>query len=84
LVSVPADQQEYAAQFKGSGLSSLSAKEAVFAWCKRKGIPKKAWYAVYLKVMRVGTSPHPFFFPAANRIKPIIIDRVEKAIKTAI
>lgn len=84
LVQVPAGLEEYAAQFKGGGFSSLSAKEAIFNWCKRKGIPKKAWYAVYLKVMIVGTKPQPFFFPAANRIKPIIIDRVERAIKSAI
>lgn len=84
-VSIPAGLEEYAAQFKGGGQSSvLSAKEAIFAWCERHGIDKEAWYAIYISIMANGIKPQPFFFPAVNRQTPIIIDRVKKAIGDAI
>lgn len=90
-VSIPPGLEEYAAQFKGdfaSGTysegSGLTAKEAIFAWCERQGIEKELWYAIYVSVMTNGINPHPFFFPAVNRITPIIIDRVNKALDKVI
>lgn len=79
-VQIPAGLEEYAAQFKGpaSGVSSLAAKEAIFAWCKRKGIEEEAWYAIYVSLMTKGIRANPFFFPAFNRIQPIIINKVLK------
>lgn len=84
-VRVPAELQEYAAQFKGnfaSGLYSkggaLTAKEAIFAWCQRHSIEKELWYPIYVSIMIHGIEARPFFFPAFNRISPIIIDRVQK------
>jgi len=84
-VQVPAGLEEYAAQFKGnfaSGLYSeggaLTAKEAIYAWCKRKGIDQQLWYPIFVSIMVHGVTPQPFFFPAYERIKPIIIDRVQK------
>jgi HK97 gp10 family phage protein len=86
-VQIPPGLEEYAAQFKGdfaSGTysegSGLTAKEAIFAWCQRKGIDPKLWYPIYVSIMIHGTQPQPFFFPAAERITPIIIDRVEKVL----
>jgi len=86
-VQVPAELAEYAAQFKGnfaSGLYSeggaLTAKEAIFAWCQRHSIDKDFWYAVYISVVTYGIEAKPFFFPAFNRISPIIIDRVKKVL----
>jgi hypothetical protein len=83
-VQVPAELQEYAAQFVGgNGIvgSGLSAKEAIFEWCRRKGIDKDAWYPIYMKIMRVGVHPHPFFFPAFNHYRPIIADRIKKLVE---
>lgn len=64
-VRVPAELVAYASQFKGKG-STLkgkgTAKEMIFAWCKRKGIDKKAWYSIYRSIMINGIRPHPFFF----------------------
>lgn len=82
-VSVPAELSEFAAQYMGSaGASSLGAKEAIYAWCKRKGIDEKAWYAIFISIMVKGAKPHPFFFPAVNRIKPIIINKVKKVLES--
>lgn len=64
-VKVPAELQAYAAQFRGRG-STLkgkgSAKEMIFAWCKRKGIPPEAWFPIYRSIMVNGIKPQPFFF----------------------
>lgn len=80
-VSIPPGLEEFASQFIGSpGASSLSAKEAIFAWCKRMGIDPKAWYAIYITLMVSGVKPHPFFFPAVNRILPIMINRITKTL----
>jgi len=84
-VQIPPGLEEYAAQFKGnfaSGLytegGGLPAKEAIYAWCKRKGIDQELWYPIYVSIMIHGVTPQPFFFPAYERIKPIIINRVQK------
>ena len=85
LVSVPPGLAEYAAQFlNAGGISSLGAKEAIFAWCKRKGIPPKAWYPIFLKIMIVGTKPQPFFFPAFDRIEPIIVANIKRALQETV
>jgi hypothetical protein len=60
-VQIPADLAAYAAQFKGAK-STGDAKQMIYAWCKRVGIEEKYWFAVYVKIMRDGIRPHPFFF----------------------
>lgn len=80
-VEVPTELQAYASQFMGSpGASALSAKEAIFKWCERKGIDKNLWYPIYVNIMTYGSKPHPFFFPAYYRIKPIIENRILQAV----
>lgn len=62
-VRVPSDLTAYAATFKGKYTKGkVSAKKAIFEWCKRKGIDKKAWYSIYRSIMVNGVKPHPFFF----------------------
>jgi HK97 gp10 family phage protein len=82
LVAIPPGLEDYAAQFIGpAGANSLGAKEAIFAWCARQGIDQKAWYAIYISIMAKGTKPQPFFFPAVERQKPLIISRVQKVLQ---
>lgn len=87
-VDIPAGLEEYAAQFKSGGLtgvgSSLTLKEAIFAWCSRQGIDEKLWYPIYVSIAVNGIHPQPFFFPAVDRQSPIIVKRVEDALKDAI
>lgn len=82
-VSIPAGLEDYAAQFKGdfaSGTYSqggeLSFKDAIYAWCQRKGIPEEAWYAIFISIWRTGTKPQPFFFPAVEEQRPLIIQQI--------
>lgn len=80
-VQVPSGLESFAAQYIGSpGATELGAKEAIFAWCSRKGIEQKAWYAIYITLMTKGMRPHPFFFPAVNRQLPLIKNRVIKTL----
>jgi HK97 gp10 family phage protein len=80
-VDIPPGLEAYAAQFIGSpGASSLSAKEAIFEWCRQRGIDEKAWYAIYVTLLTNGGQPHPFFFPAVNRILPIITNRITEVL----
>ena len=83
-VQVPADLQAYAAQFKG-GQSGGDPKQKIFDWCKRVGIPKEAWYPVFIKIMTVGINPHPFFFkhrqPVFNQLLKDLKPAIRRALK---
>lgn len=90
-VSIPPGLEDYAAQFKGDFASgtyseggALTFKEAIFAWCRRKGIPEDAWYPIYISIGIHGTKPHPFFFPAVEQMRPVIIQRIETVINEAL
>jgi hypothetical protein len=71
---IPPGLEEFASDFAGGGNiktpTSLTAKEAIFAWCERKGIEKKIWYAIYVSLMVKGVTPHPFFFKQGFIVKP--------------
>lgn len=65
-VKVPSGFESMAMKFKGKkGKGNFEEfKKDVYDWCKRKGIDKKFWYAVLLKILRVGTEPQPFLIPS--------------------
>lgn len=78
-VQIPAGLEEYAAEVKlQKGISSLSAKEAIYGWCKRKGIDPKLWFPIYRSLMTKGMHPHPFFFKQLARVEPEIIKNVQR------
>lgn len=68
-VQVPGDLQAYAAQFKGAGSGKGDPKKMIFDWCKRKGIEEAFWFPIFIKIMREGIHPHPFFFKHREPIK---------------
>lgn len=78
LISVPAELQEYAIQFKGVP-HGTGAKEAIYAWAKRVGI--KNPYLVFRKIMMVGVKPHPFFFIHKQTVEAQIIRDIKQMIK---
>lgn len=61
LTSVPAELQSYAAQFRGRG-TGAGVKDLIYAWVLRKGLPASAQWPIFMKIMRVGITPHPYFF----------------------
>lgn len=80
-VQIPAGLEDEAARLRRDKTqSSLTAKEAIFAWCKRKGIDEKAWYPIFIKLMTVGMTPHPFFFRQLDVVRPKIIAGIKNVL----
>lgn len=65
-VKVPSGFEGMAMKFKGKkGKGNFEDfKKDIYDWCKKKGIEKKFWYSVLLKILRVGTEPQPFLIPS--------------------
>ncbi len=81
LVEIPEGLEEFASQFiKLDTGTSLEAKEAIFEWCRRKGVKKDLWFWIFLKIMTVGVKPRPFFFPALAKVTPEIINKVKNVL----
>lgn len=81
LVHVPAGLEAYAAEVKAQkNTSSLKAKEAIFLWCKEKGIEESAWYPIFIKLMVVGMTPHPFFFKQVAIVEPSIKKNIQNVL----
>lgn len=81
-VQIPAGLEEVAAEIKSGKISSsLDAKTAIFAWCKRKGIEERFWYPIFIKIMVEGMKPHPFFFQSLEQEEPNLIKNVENILK---
>lgn len=82
-VQIPAGLEEVAARIKTQGGREGNTKSQIYEWCRLKGIPEEAWFAIYRQIMTEGIEAHPFFFPAIQRNIPIIIKRIKKVIKNA-
>lgn len=82
-VEVPPGLEQFAMQYKGlNPPSNLTAKEAIFEWCKHKGIEEQYWYPIFVTIMVKGIKPHPFFFPALQRQLPIMRDRIARVLSS--
>jgi len=80
---VPAQLVGIANEMRGPGIStSLKAKQAIYAWCKRKGIEKRAWYPIFIAIMTVGVIPHPFFFGPFLDEMPKLIQRIQTIVNS--
>jgi len=76
-VKVPAELQQYAAQFRNQK-SSGDAKKMIYDWCKRKGIDEEAWYPIYRSIMVNGINPQPFFFKQLDKEGPELLKRLKR------
>ena len=77
-VSVPTGFESLAIKFKGKKIGNFQEfKDDLYDWCKRKGIPKEAWFFVLMKILKVGTRPQPFLIPNYLRFK----GKYEQAVK---
>lgn len=78
---IPPGLEDFAAQYMGQkNASALGAKEAIYAWCRRKGIEVIYWYPIFIKIMVKGSKPHPFFFGPYLAEKPKLIARIKKIV----
>lgn len=76
-VKVPPGLEDVASQIKGAVSSSLKARDAIYAWCKRKGIDKERWESIFLSIMTNGIKPHPFFFKQLEADTPVLLKNLE-------
>ena len=94
-VNVPAEWQAYAATFQGkSGRGSFDEFiDNLIGWMKRKGIVPDTgtdWddydyfaFMVALKILREGSKPHPFLYPAYQEVKKNLKERIVKILNAA-
>lgn len=83
-VQVPSDLTTYAAQFKGGSVSGRDAKQKIYDWCKRVGIPEEAWWSVFINVMTLGIHPHPFFFKHRQEVFKQLMQDLKPALTRAL
>ncbi len=76
--SLPSDWQLYASQARGGGTGTFEEFLArIMGWCKRHGISDKAAYPIALKILREGSKPQPFLYPAFNQAKDQLLKDLE-------
>ena len=80
-VSVPAEMQDIASQFKGGRISEGTLYEAIKEWARNKGIPKDVVYFIYLKILKKGIDPHPFLYPAFVEGRVQYIEELKKELE---
>lgn len=68
-----------ARQFKGVKLAKgkMGFRQAIYEWAKRKGIPKEAWWPIFISILRHGIRAQPYFFPAYYAEIPLLRRRLE-------
>lgn len=76
-VQIPSGLQEIASQFRGQK-SAVKAKDMIFEWCRRKGLPEESWYPVYRSIMVNGIQPRPFFFKQVEPARKALIENIKR------
>lgn len=65
-VNVPAELANFAQQFHGIKRlqgGTLGFRQAIYEWCRKKGIAKKYWHFIFISIAKRGIRSQPFFFP---------------------
>jgi hypothetical protein len=76
-VEIPAGLEEVAAEVKAQqGTTSVKAKDAIFEWCRKKGIDQDLWYPIFISIMTKGIHAHPYFFKQKLIIEPKLVARI--------
>lgn len=82
-VEVPEEFRHQALQFKNRTDHKGFAEflKAVTAWAGRVGIPEEAHGAVIAVLLRDGSAPHPFLFPAYEKHTKDLVKRMNDRIQ---
>jgi len=81
-VSVPADIADYAAQFRGGGDGGGKAKQMIYAWMQRVGVPVEFQWPVFISIIVKGINPHPFFFIQRPEVERQFIKNIGEILNT--
>jgi HK97 gp10 family phage protein len=68
-VSVPAEWQAMASEFKGQRFNFADQLERIKSWCRLKGIEEAAAYPILITILEDGIEPQPFMYPAWQKVK---------------
>jgi HK97 gp10 family phage protein len=63
-VSVPAEWQSVAMQFKGKRMDFAKQLNQIKEWCRLKGIDQKFAYPILISIIEDGLEAQPFMYPA--------------------
>lgn len=63
-VKVPPEFAQMALQFKGGKGSFKDGLESIKDWCRGKGIPESAAWPILMSIIKNGTRPQPYLYPA--------------------
>ena len=81
-VKVPAELNEYAAQFRGKSRGGFrDFVKALQAWIKRKGGNPKMAYIAAINILNRGLKARPYFFPPYFQKKDNLIKNIQNVIK---
>ena len=80
-VQVPAEVAEYAAQFRG-GKGTGNAKEMIYLWMERVGIPKERQWIVFISIVVNGIKPHPFFFKQMQQVRQQVEQQITQVVNS--
>jgi HK97 gp10 family phage protein len=76
-VNVPEELRDHARTFQGGGGGGFDILlENIADWAKKKGIPEGAVFPIAMKIARFGVKPQPYLFPAFEKERPILINKL--------
>lgn len=81
-VSVPPELSAYAATFRGAGKGGGKAREMIYAWMNRVGIPTELQWVTFISIIVKGIKPHPFFFIQAPVVENEFLKNVRNILNT--
>lgn len=81
-VQVPAELSSYAATFKGGGGGGGKAREMIYAWMNRVGVPKQLQWVTFISIIVKGIKPHPFFFIQSDAVGKEFIKNIRNILNT--
>lgn len=81
-VKVPAELSSYAATFRGGGTGGGKARQMIFAWMNRVGIPKDRQWVTFISIITNGIKPQPYFFIQREPVEKDFIKNVRNILNT--
>lgn len=88
LTDVPREFEDIARQYKGKSTfqSAVSFKDSLINWLKTKHNKTQAeaeriYFPIMMKILKVGTKPQPFMYPAFKEALPTLRRLMKQGIK---
>lgn len=81
-MDIPKELEQEALVWKGYKSGNFDEFVAELKeWCERKGIDPEAAYPIARKILRYGSEPHPFFYPAYLKYKDQMLAEINRELQ---